>query len=58
MSREGNITVNWLDADEAIIELEFLADRIHYFFERASDEGTVARADTGPLRKKLRADAA
>lgn len=58
MSREGNITVNWLDADEAIIELEFLADRIHYFFERASDEDTVARADTSPLRKKLQADAA
>lgn len=37
MSRQGNVAVNWLDID-TLVELEFAADGVHYFFERTGAE--------------------
>lgn len=41
MSRQGNVAVNWLD-DEALVELEFAADGVHYFFERTGAEDVAS----------------
>jgi hypothetical protein len=41
MSRYGNVAVNWFDAD-ALVELEFAADGVHYFFERTGTEGVAS----------------
>ena len=38
MSRHGNVAVNWLD-DEALVELEFAAEGVRYYFERTGAEG-------------------
>jgi hypothetical protein len=40
MSRQGNVAVNWLD-DDALVELEFAADGVRYYFERTGAEGVA-----------------
>ncbi|MGH8759862.1 MAG: hypothetical protein ACREVW_10175 [Burkholderiales bacterium] len=47
MSPEGHLAVNWEDSDGNLVELEFLADRVLYFFEKSGEEGQVARNDIG-----------
>ncbi len=40
MSRQGNVAVNWLD-DDALVELEFAADGVRFYFERTGAEGVA-----------------
>ena len=47
MSRDGNIAVNWMDCNDQLVELEFAADRVRYFFESSGEESSVARTDIG-----------
>ena len=47
MSRDGNIAVNWMDQNHNLVELEFAADQVRYFFESTGDESAVARTDVG-----------
>ena len=41
MSRQGNVAVNWLD-DDALVELEFADDGVHYFFEGTGAEDVAS----------------
>ena len=41
MSRQGNVAVNWLD-DDALVELEFASEGVHYFFERTGAEDVAS----------------
>ena len=43
MAPSGHLIVNWEDADSNLVELEFLADRVLYFFEGTGEEGEVSR---------------
>jgi hypothetical protein len=41
MSREGNVTVNWLDESGGLIELEFSDAGVHFFVEGSGEEGVA-----------------
>ena len=50
MTPEGFLVVNWHDAENRLVELEFLNDAIAYYLEGTEEEGYVPAGDAGAAR--------
>lgn len=53
LRHEGNLSIVYRDEGERIIELEFLADGIHYFIQEPFEDGLVPTERIGELLGKL-----